>query len=188
MILNVGCGSDCWGDVRLDIAKTFHGKKTCANIYGDAQNLPFRDRRFAKLQAHHIIEHLPNWKKAILEWCRVTKGNLEIEWPLDPGFVNRQIYFEIVNLAFKKLLILPQRRREHLWKFNPEVIVQLLENEGFAAKWEIIKFPLIRVLKKHPTPRNIYLKLFDEKIKVNGTYRVTAHRIKQNNRSETMKR
>jgi len=64
MKLNVGCGIDEWGDVRLDVAKEFLGLQTCANIIGDAQNLPFQDSIFSEVRSSHVIEHLPLWQQA----------------------------------------------------------------------------------------------------------------------------
>jgi len=73
--LNVGCGADVWGDVRVD---TLEGKwmalgKSSANLLADARYLPFKDKCFDELRIHEVLEHIPDWKKAFFECCRVTR-------------------------------------------------------------------------------------------------------------------
>lgn len=75
--LNVGCGSDTWGDIRLDVERSppdyfLYYKKSTANIIADTQNLPFRDEVFTELRANQVLEHLPNPIKALKEWRRVA--------------------------------------------------------------------------------------------------------------------
>jgi len=51
--LNIGCGSDKWGDIRLDIHRTLS-----TNLIVDAQNLPFKPNSFKLAKVSHVLEHL----------------------------------------------------------------------------------------------------------------------------------
>lgn len=68
--LNLGCGSDPTGNVRMDFA----GEGTCANIVGNVEmTLPFKDNTFDLVIAHGVIEHLKNPYSFLDEVRRVLK-------------------------------------------------------------------------------------------------------------------
>ena len=54
LILNIGCGEDQFGDVRLDLAPP-----SSTMIVADAQNLPFRDSVFDRAYERNVLKHLP---------------------------------------------------------------------------------------------------------------------------------
>lgn len=177
--LNIGCGYDQWGDVRLDINKKYHGRKVNLNIRADAQVLPFRNKSFMKLRASHILEHLVNWEKALEEWCRVTRDQIEIEIPTDPGFVNRYTYLELFRpgtLWLHHLLLLPKRRREHLWKFTPEVVATCLQKHQFRTRIRVRKLPLFGFLTYRKIARFLPVKVLNEKTQVGYTYGIRGFR------------
>lgn len=68
LILNIGCGEDRFGDVRLDLAPT-----SSTTIVADAQSLPFRDSVFERTYERNLLEHLPNPGKHLSEVNRVMK-------------------------------------------------------------------------------------------------------------------
>ena len=142
MRLNVGCGTDRWGEVRLDVNKKYLGRRTSLHVLADAENLPFRDKSFTAVRARHVLEHLPHWKKAINEWCRVTRKWLEIEVPADVGYLKSEIYLELFSLNLQGIFRLPQRRKQHLWKFTPQAIMKALKDNQFDAKLQVIWDPL----------------------------------------------
>lgn len=182
MNLNVGCGYDEWGDVRLDISRFYHRRKVKLNVCGDAQNLPFRDKAFEKTKALHILEHLPNWKATIREWCRVTSKEVEIEVPVDPGFVNRQIYTEILSLTIRSLYnlrILPRRRREHLWKFKPQVIASELKKQGFEAQFELKTIPFVKVLSHGRKSELLPFKILSRKLRIKFAYKTVGRAVNE---------
>jgi len=180
MNLNIGCGADPWGDIRLDIARRYHNVKTTANLFASAEALPFKDRCFLRVRARHVLEHLPHWGDAIQEWCRVTKEEIEIEVPVDAGFVKRQIYQEILSLSPKNLYglyILPQRRREHLWKLTPEVIISEIEKHGFTAQSNVIKLPIVSFSAYGRKSRFFLFKKISERTQINTAYQIIGKKI-----------
>lgn len=62
MSLNVGCGGDRWGKVRLDIARNVR-----PTIIADIQHLPFVDNSFDVAKASHVLEHVNNPYEALDE-------------------------------------------------------------------------------------------------------------------------
>ena len=175
MKLNVGCGTDLLGDVRLDNSRVYHGKRVKLTILADAQNLPFKNRCFDKTKAYHILEHLPDWKRALREWCRVTSKQIEVIVPVDPGFVNKQIYMEILSFLFDHLIRLPTRRREHLWKFHPKVIKKELRKHGFNSKVCVIRRPLIGILSYRRKNAPFPFATINQRLSVGWVYRIVAH-------------
>lgn len=82
-LLNIGAGTDgtslfgdtLYGDVNVDLAgRRDVGHGTAGVVtYADAQDLSdFKDGQFGAVLASHILEHLPDPRKAISEWLRVT--------------------------------------------------------------------------------------------------------------------
>jgi ubiquinone/menaquinone biosynthesis C-methylase UbiE len=70
LMLNIGCGDDTKGDVRLDLFRT-----GAANILGNAELLPFKDEAFDKVYERNIFEHMPNPGNHLAEVKRVmVKG------------------------------------------------------------------------------------------------------------------
>ncbi len=70
MILNVGAGTEAFGDVRTDIIcydKTI-------TVIADAHFLPFKDDVFSQVHSHNLFEHLRNPFQALSEQKRVLKS------------------------------------------------------------------------------------------------------------------
>jgi len=55
--LNVGCGSDPWGDLRVNVAFRFITMYFKPTILAAAHYLPFKDGSFV-VKASHVFEHL----------------------------------------------------------------------------------------------------------------------------------
>lgn len=68
MILNLGCGCDIRGDVRLDLFKS-----KAVDVIGDASFLPFRDNTFSVVYERNLLEHMPNPLAHLHEVRRVMK-------------------------------------------------------------------------------------------------------------------
>lgn len=68
LTLNVGCGDERIGDVRLDFVAT-----SAANIVGDAQHFPFQDCAFLEVYESNVLEHMPNPALHLSEVKRILK-------------------------------------------------------------------------------------------------------------------
>jgi len=68
LILNLGCGEQTYGDVRVDI---YRGK---ADLLADVEkSLPFKDNILDEVYSRHLFEHLRNPSSVLGEMVRVLK-------------------------------------------------------------------------------------------------------------------
>ena len=145
MKLNVGCGSDEWGDIRLDVSKNhwMTPGKSSANIIADARYLPFQDKCFAETRVHEVLEHIHEWRNALHECCRVSR-KLSITFPVNSYMPKQYVYWFLAIVTRPKRLLkfvnpvylkyvsrLRQRTIEHRWQFDGNVLVSLLKERGF---------------------------------------------------------
>ena len=154
MSLNIGCGADAWGDVRVDKDKKYCGSRSSLNLVGDAEHLPFRDKVFEEVRAYHVLEHLLDWKKALKEWTRVSP-KIDIKIPKEPYMSNgiHTFLLELTNLVFLtnrslKALNFPEKRLEHKWAVTPQSVINILEAEGYTIRLKLNKFPLFKPLER----------------------------------------
>ena len=128
IMLNVGCGSDFRGDVRLDIHKT-----EAANLLADAQFLPFRSRVFDLVFCISVLEHIPSWSQALQEILRVSRDSVLLEVPVNSDLrktdVFRLLFPTLSNIRL--FLKLPQRARETLWQMDPRILAKIIYHHGF---------------------------------------------------------
>jgi SAM-dependent methyltransferase len=57
----------------VDRAMTFAGGRTAAGVLADAAQLPFAESALDYLAHSHVLEHLPNPVRALVEWYRVVR-------------------------------------------------------------------------------------------------------------------
>jgi hypothetical protein len=126
--LNLGCGPDDWGDIRVDVDfRTQTGVVSKLNVMADAQFLPFVDQAFSHVRCWHVLEHLPYPRLAIKEIIRVgTSGS--IRFPVDDGF-KRELLRNFLAMSSPKLwktaiggmklAAQTRKRRLHLWVIKP---------------------------------------------------------------------
>ena len=133
LTLNVGCGADTWGDVRVDIGNYSetcgYGGRTKANIIASAEQLPFQNCVFREARAHHVLEHIPNPQRALDELVRVSDiANVKV--PVNNGY---SMLIEFIALSqslligprsFPKILSeitrWPDRYSDHKWYITLE--------------------------------------------------------------------
>ena len=70
IILNIGCGEQYYGDIRLDFIRT-----DAVNVLGDCQHLPFKNDVFTVVYERNVLEHLPNPAQHLLDVKRVLREN-----------------------------------------------------------------------------------------------------------------
>ena len=75
--LNIGCGPDPRGDIRIDIDPYEPG----TNLIADAQHLPLRTKSVHQVYSKSMLEHLPNPHKCLLDIQRVTRNTAIIIVP-----------------------------------------------------------------------------------------------------------
>ena len=77
LFLNVGCGDDSKGDIRIDVNPNRKG----LNIIGDAQCIPLRDKICEFVKCKSVLEHLKSPFKGLSEMQRVSKNNILVIVP-----------------------------------------------------------------------------------------------------------
>ena len=114
MILDVGCGNVRRGDVRVDrfrysceIGSQEGPVKTCANVLGVGEFLPFVDRCFGKVFSVHSIEHSGQPELFLRELVRVCRGDVVVRCPHRFGsgakrrfhrsFLNMRWFFRVLG-------------------------------------------------------------------------------------------
>jgi len=150
MKLNVGCGSDIWGDTRVDVTRCYWTAKgrSSANLLADARYLPFKDKYFDELRIHEVLEHIKDWKKALNESCRVSK-KISITVPINSYVPKNELFLLFVpgSFPFRNLWRLPQRTREHIWQFDIKKIEYILRKSGFRnVSTEVVHYPVFSLI------------------------------------------
>lgn len=130
MILNVGCGSDFRGDVRLDIHRT-----EAANIVADAQFLPFKSRSFDMVFSLSVLEHISSWSQALQEMLRVSSEELLLEVPVNSDLRKTDAFRLLIPTPrnIRLFLNLPKRARETLWQMDPWILGKFIFAHGFEC-------------------------------------------------------
>lgn len=184
MRLNVGCGTDSWGDIRVDVSRsTFWAMgRSSANLLADVRCLPFRDKCFDELRIHEVLEHIPDWKKALRECCRVAK-KMSITIPVDSymprhyvnWFINLitttqpKLFLKFFDPAYLKYVLkLRAKTKEHLWQFEINTFTSLIKKAGFQKiSVNTLYYPLFGF-------RGRYSRFFKSNIKKKARWKIVA--------------
>ncbi len=132
LTLNVGCGSDPWGDVRVDLEhQTQTGVRSMLNLRADAHYLPFRDNAFEHAKCWHVLEHLENPHQAVREIRRVS-AHSELRFPIRDGY-KRELLLGLLGLSPSVFVrtAFTWTRQTHIWVINPAVLG--LASESFQT-------------------------------------------------------
>ena len=63
-------------------------------VRGSVENLPFKDNSFDLVLCSEVLEHIPDWKKALSELQRVSRKYIVLTIPLEKAFFWR--FFSII--------------------------------------------------------------------------------------------
>jgi len=179
---NIGCGSDTWGDIRVDFTRKpkdfylLNGKTSSANLIATVTYLPFVNKCFEEVRCYQVLEHVQNWRQGLREVCRVSK-KVDITVPCVSHIARNEPMFIIkgaldyvseaknsnvsqidhCSLGLKNLDYfrrLPERCREHLWQFNLKTLEKELYNMNFThVNFETTYHNILRVLKRRDSWR-----------------------------------
>jgi len=174
--LNVGCGSDPWGDVRLDVAFRFITMHFKPTVLADAHHLPFKDGSFELVKASHLLEHLRNPQKALDEMLRVATKEVVLKFltELDvlPWFVSNIFppSFSGLRWAYQT-----RKKRLHLWVIKPEVIINYLKSKGWECSCGKNTFGFFHFLEKGRKAK--YFKWLTRHFKIPFEYVILAKKL-----------
>ena len=76
-VLNLGCGNDFRGDIRIDLKPN----KAAVNLVADAHYLPLREKTIRSTLCKSVLEHVESPYKVMIEIKRITRGNIIIITP-----------------------------------------------------------------------------------------------------------
>lgn len=98
----------------------------CRALKADAARLPFEDRSFDRVVAHHLIEHLVEPEKALQEWARVlVEGGLLVLCTPNRRYPSPRIFDD----------------PSHVHIYEREELSRLVESSGFQVMECFTVFP-----------------------------------------------
>ena len=152
--LNIGCGNDTDGDVRLNITPT-----DTSNIIADAHYLPLR-AAFNEIKCFNVMEHLPSPIRALEEMRRVC----------ETGFISIQVPNLLELRRFLSTIKNPLRRvkkdTNHLQGWDATEMKHLIRSVGgiriLSITWKgegkKEKFNWLNGILKRVLPPSLYYK------------------------------
>jgi len=158
MILDVGCGSSPKGHVNIDLfvgetphqdAKPINPKLIPNFIKAHAEYLPIRKSSFDVVVCCHVLEHLDNPTKALLDMVRVAKE--EVVFTVPHRFA-RRTWLRYRQHEMHKHFFSSVTTREWLWSLGLS-----FEDKPLYKYFPHSIFPLIRL------PYEIEVKVREQK-------------------------
>jgi len=149
--LNVGCGQDDWGEVRVDVDyETQTHVESKLNVRADAHHLPFRDSAFSFGRCWHVLEHLDNPTQVLFELWR-TCEKFDVRFPVDDGYY-MQMIIGILNLDFQmfRRAFSTMRGHFHIWRIGPAFVERSLRGQ---TEYSLISSTISDRFISYPAPR-----------------------------------
>lgn len=157
MKLNIGCGNNFDGDVRIDIKPT-----KATNMITDAHFLPLRESVFSEIICTEVIEHLDSPFQALSEMKNVlnndgiiliTVPNLtEIRRVLS---INKNPY-KIRNKETRHKQGWDAVEFQHLTKMIGLTVEEISWIDWYGRKTRREKYKFLNLILKHVLPKNLY--------------------------------
>ena len=119
--LDVGCSDIMFGNVAINLSKSYAKIALSPTILADVRHLPFKNAAFERVYFLDVIEHLPikDEHTALLEIRRVLDGELIMTMP------NKRFLYVLLDPAFYLY------RHKH---FSKSDIERVLRNTGFKIE------------------------------------------------------
>ncbi len=151
-ILEIGAGEGYWTEKLAikfpntkisssDISNLEHEirKENLSNIKNidvikaDATKLKFKDESYDFVICLEVLEHIPNWQKAMEEISRVNKGYALFSVPNEP-------IWSFLNLLRGKYISRLGNTPDHVNKWSPTSFTKMLKDYGYRIRY--IRTPL----------------------------------------------
>jgi SAM-dependent methyltransferase len=147
-VLNLGCGEDTYGDIRVDCYPT----RTTTQVADLRSRLPFEDFTFDEVYSENLLEHLPNPGSFLREVSRVCKTGAKVtiitdnagwwRYSLPMKLLARKESFETLHGCYRG--IDPSDR--HFSIFEPDHLKNHFEAAGLEV--ESIEYLAIRTKRR----------------------------------------
>lgn len=98
----------------------------------DIQNIPYEDNTFDLIISSHVLEHVPNDKKALKEFYRVLKPNGQAVI-LVPSLYSLKKTFELPQINTPELRQRYYKQHDHQRYYSCDDFFNLLESVGFKV-------------------------------------------------------
>jgi len=150
MILNMGCGGTCFGDVNIDVnKKVFNLKEKKVFLQCDAHHLPFKSNCFSQIYSIDVLEHVDSPANYLREAKRVliNQGFLMLGTPNGMRVLN---FLFIIKHGF----YIPHQDHISLW--GRIELENLVKRIGFSC---FVVFPYTYGDTKHNFIANLFLEL-----------------------------
>jgi len=135
--LNIGCGRDPWGDVRLDLRRSQTGILNNPNIVASALCLPIKEAIITETRCFHVLEHIRDWQSLLIEIGRVSRreSRVQLRFPIDDGFKRDfLISWSRLDLSGMRNAYLTRKNQAHAWIVDPTIISTTLQRFDFQIK------------------------------------------------------
>jgi ubiquinone/menaquinone biosynthesis C-methylase UbiE len=141
LILDVGCGDFCRGDVCLDVTRT----KDC-QVVADTHYLPFQPAVFDGIHCQCVFEHLSKPTQALKDFLRVLKPGAKFVLLVPKPWLTNNSFFPLIQILLDPFWLLPhnwlyqmkrqrrlQKERNHRHKsvISPEYLKCMAGKLGF---------------------------------------------------------
>lgn len=149
LILDVGCGSTPRGDINIDLLikdsdRLSVNKHKIPNlIIADARFLPLKSKSFQRVISYHLLEHIQEDKKVILEFERIAITSIEIRVPF-------WLWERVMNNVFFWMKWKEWAKRNHIHHYSKESLSKILRG-NFKVRYGFIDtiYGIIH-MKQHP--------------------------------------
>lgn len=97
-------------------------------VLGDAERLPFRDHTFSAVLSAYTLNHIPNYKQALKEMCRVSSNHIVV---IVTYLISVLAPIPLVVNPLRKLLKKLPVYSKYFW---PNEITKILMDEGLSVQ------------------------------------------------------